>query len=124
MIRSVAVLELAEGGELFDKIIEKTRFNEAEAKLHFYQIASAIQYLHHKVSIFKPVLGIRDILVRIRILLRIRLLSSLNLWMPKIFFSYFFLINCPQAHHIQSKKLNFLLKFYFAGIISVRSRHL
>jgi serine/threonine protein kinase len=46
-----AVLELAEGGELFDKIIEKTRFNEAEAKLHFYQIASAIQYLHHKVPI-------------------------------------------------------------------------
>ena len=43
------VLELAEGGELFDKIIEKTKFNEAEAKLHFFQIASAIQYLHHKV---------------------------------------------------------------------------
>ncbi len=48
-----AVLELAEGGELFDKIIEKTRFNEAEAKLHFYQIASAIQYLHHKVPLAK-----------------------------------------------------------------------
>ncbi len=62
-----AVLELAEGGELFDKIIEKTRFNEAEAKLHFYQIASAIQYLHHKVTLSKPVLGIRYILVRIRI---------------------------------------------------------
>ena len=42
------VLELAEGGELFDKIIEKTRFNESEAKLHFYQMASAIQYLHSK----------------------------------------------------------------------------
>lgn len=42
------VLELAEGGELFDKIIEKTKFNEAEAKLHFYQIASAIQYMHKK----------------------------------------------------------------------------
>ena len=42
------VLELAEGGELFDKIIEKTRFNETEAKLHFYQMASAIQYLHSK----------------------------------------------------------------------------
>ena len=44
------VLELAEGGELFDKIIEKTKFNEAEAKLHFYQMASAINYLHSKVT--------------------------------------------------------------------------
>ena len=42
------VLELAEGGELFDKIIERTKFNEVEAKLHFYQIASAIKYLHAK----------------------------------------------------------------------------
>ena len=42
------VLELAEGGELFDKIIEKTRLNESEAKLHFYQMAFAIQYLHSK----------------------------------------------------------------------------
>jgi hypothetical protein len=24
---------------------------------------------------------------------------------------YFFLINCPQARHLQSKKINFLLKF-------------
>ncbi len=40
------VLELAEGGELFDKIIEKMKLNESEAKLHFYQIASAIKYLH------------------------------------------------------------------------------
>ena len=42
------VLELAEGGELFDKIIEKTKLNEVEAKLHFYQIAAAIKYLHSK----------------------------------------------------------------------------
>jgi len=42
------VLELAEGGELFDKIIEKTKLNENEAKLHFFQIASAISYLHSK----------------------------------------------------------------------------
>ena len=40
------VLELAEGGELFDKIIEKTKLNESEAQLHFYQIAPAIKYLH------------------------------------------------------------------------------
>ena len=42
------VLELAEGGELFDKIIEKTRFNNTKAKLYFYHLASAIQYLHSK----------------------------------------------------------------------------
>ena len=42
------VLKLAEGRELFDKIIEKTKLNEAEAKLHFFQIASAIKYLHFK----------------------------------------------------------------------------
>ena len=45
------VLELAEGGELFDKIIDKTKLNETEAKLHFYQIASAIKYLHSKVCV-------------------------------------------------------------------------
>jgi hypothetical protein len=42
----------------------------------------------------------------------------------KIFCLIFFLITCPQAHHLQSKKFNFWLKnffkFYFAGIISVR----
>ena len=42
------VLELAEVRELFDKIIDKTKLNEAEAKLHFFQIASAIKYLHFK----------------------------------------------------------------------------
>ncbi len=29
----------------------------------------------------------------------------------KDFFSCFFLITCPQAHHLQSQKFNFLLKF-------------
>ena len=42
------VLVLAEGHELFDKIIERTKFNETEAKPHFYQIASAFKYLHAK----------------------------------------------------------------------------
>jgi len=28
-----------------------------------------------------------------------------------IFFPYFFLITCPQAHHFQSIKFNLLLKF-------------
>jgi len=40
------VLELAEGGEMFTKIVEKTKMTEKEAKIHFYQIAHAIKYLH------------------------------------------------------------------------------
>ncbi len=44
-----------------------------------------------------------------------------------IFFPIF-LKSCPQAHHLQTKKFNFLLKFcvklFFAGIISVRSTHI
>ncbi len=46
--RLYIVLELADGGELFDKIIAKTRLQEQEAKLHFYQMLSAINYLHSK----------------------------------------------------------------------------
>ena len=37
------VLELAEGGELVDKIIEKTKFKESDAKLHFYQLHSQVK---------------------------------------------------------------------------------
>ena len=44
------ILELAEGEELFDKIIEKTKLNKAEAKLHFFQIASAIPALREDLS--------------------------------------------------------------------------
>ncbi len=86
----------------------------------------------------RSVLGIRDILVRIRIpgsvtltngsgsgSSWIRLLSSWILRTKKIFFKFF--ITCPKAHHLQSKKLNFVLKFcfkyFFAGIISVPSTH-
>ena len=42
------ILELAEGGELFDKINNNKRLSETEAKLYFYQMASAISYLHSK----------------------------------------------------------------------------
>jgi len=42
------VLELADGGELFDKIVEKTKLDEDVAKIMFYQLASAIRYLHSK----------------------------------------------------------------------------
>ena len=43
------VLELAEGGELFDKIIKKTKLNEVRSKLHFFQIALTIKYLHLRI---------------------------------------------------------------------------
>ncbi len=64
----------------------------------------------------QPVLGIRDILVRIRIWtsdkrirlrlriqLWIRLRSSVTLRMPKNFFLISFLITYPQANYLQSK---------------------
>ena len=44
----VIVLELTEGGELFTNISEKRKLNEAQAKLHFLQIALAIKYLYFK----------------------------------------------------------------------------
>jgi hypothetical protein len=72
----------------------------------------------------KAVLGIRDILVRIRIRIpgSVPLTSGSNSGFDsflsdfkdakKIFFSsYYFFITCLQAHHLQSKKFNFLLKF-------------
>ncbi|KAM4810006.1 serine/threonine-protein kinase Chk2 [Rhinophrynus dorsalis] len=40
------VLELMEGGELFDRVITCTRLKESTAKLYFYQMLLAVQYLH------------------------------------------------------------------------------
>ncbi|XP_053443192.1 serine/threonine-protein kinase Chk2 isoform X1 [Nycticebus coucang] len=40
------VLELMEGGELFDKVVGKKRLKEATCKLYFYQMLLAVQYLH------------------------------------------------------------------------------
>ncbi|XP_019598658.2 serine/threonine-protein kinase Chk2 isoform X2 [Rhinolophus sinicus] len=40
------VLELMEGGELFDKVVAKKRLKEATCKLYFYQMLMAVQYLH------------------------------------------------------------------------------
>ena len=42
------VLELAHVGELFDVII-KEAFSELKAKFYFYQMASAVDYLHKQV---------------------------------------------------------------------------
>lgn len=40
------VLDLVEGGELFDKIVSIQRYSEAAAKFLFYQMVLALQYLH------------------------------------------------------------------------------
>ena len=42
----VLVLELAEGGELFDQMIKKTVLDEATAKFYFKQMSLAMAYLH------------------------------------------------------------------------------
>ncbi|XP_057602843.1 serine/threonine-protein kinase Chk2 isoform X2 [Hippopotamus amphibius kiboko] len=40
------VLELMEGGELFDRVAGNKRLKEATCKLYFYQMLLAVQYLH------------------------------------------------------------------------------
>lgn len=42
------VLELARGGELFDKIMEKEKHTEEEARQMFVQLLDAVSYLHSK----------------------------------------------------------------------------
>ena len=42
------VLEFAEGGELFDKIVEEKKFSEEKARGYFYQMLSAIESIHAK----------------------------------------------------------------------------
>jgi serine/threonine protein kinase len=40
------VMELMNGGELFDRILERERYSEVEAKEVIRQVVSAVQYLH------------------------------------------------------------------------------
>ncbi|XP_019859468.1 PREDICTED: serine/threonine-protein kinase Chk2-like, partial [Amphimedon queenslandica] len=42
------VLELVEGGELFDRVILNGKFNDKVGKLLFYQMVVAVKYLHDK----------------------------------------------------------------------------
>lgn len=41
------VMELATGGELFDRIVESKRFEEQTARRYFQQLVSAVHYCHH-----------------------------------------------------------------------------
>ena len=45
--RYYIIMELCSGGELFDRIIQKGTFNEAEASTVMSQILSAIRYAHN-----------------------------------------------------------------------------
>jgi len=40
------VMDLVEGGELFDKIVDKGQFSEKEASIVIFKVLSAIDYLH------------------------------------------------------------------------------
>jgi calcium/calmodulin-dependent protein kinase I len=42
------VMELMQGGELFDRIVQKENYSEVEAKVAFRDILSALEYLHSK----------------------------------------------------------------------------
>lgn len=42
------VMELMQGGELFDRIVQKENYSEVEAKIAFRDILSALEYLHSK----------------------------------------------------------------------------
>ena len=42
------IMEYAEGGELFDYIVSKSRLSEKEAAFFFYQIIQGIEFLHSK----------------------------------------------------------------------------
>lgn len=44
----VMVLELCKGGELFDRIVEKTHYSETEARVAFAQMVEAIGHCHKK----------------------------------------------------------------------------
>lgn len=49
------VLELCEGGELFNRIVEKGCFTENEASRVMRQIGSAVQFLHSKGIVHRDI---------------------------------------------------------------------
>ena len=49
------VLELAAGGELFDRIIQQGKFSEADTRHIFKQVFSALQYLHSRSIVHRDI---------------------------------------------------------------------
>ncbi len=45
-IRIFIVLELVSGGELFDRIVQKRRFEEEQARFYFRQLIRGVKYCH------------------------------------------------------------------------------
>ncbi|KAL5676013.1 hypothetical protein ACJX0J_012144, partial [Zea mays] len=41
------VMEYAAGGELFDRIVDRGRFSEDEARYFFQQLICGVSYCHH-----------------------------------------------------------------------------
>ena len=41
------ILEYANGGELFENVVQQSKLPEERAKLYFYQIVKAVQHMHH-----------------------------------------------------------------------------
>lgn len=49
------VTQLATGGELFDRIVQRGRFTEHDASLVILEMLEAIQYLHHKDIVHRDI---------------------------------------------------------------------
>ena len=49
------ILEWARGGDLFDLIVARRSLNEAETRFIFYQLATAISYLHSRDVVHRDI---------------------------------------------------------------------
>ncbi len=78
------VMELMTGGELFDRIVEKEKYTEAEAASVVYRLAGAIKYCHEKgivhrdlkVCVCVPV----SVCVHVRVCTCMRLCSRMRVY--------------------------------------------
>ena len=78
------MLELLEGGELFDRIVQKTSYNEKEARDLFFVMASAMKYCHDRDIAHRSILFLFLFLYILFILLFNRDLKPENLLMASL----------------------------------------